>query len=147
MDTKEIVRCALQIERFCADRSFGNMLTLLSDLDKLHITAEQLETTDIVKVLYRLLKTCSDDSVKRTAKSLLSKWKRQYSKDTRRGARRTEDSEDPEAGDAGVSHSGSVQTSDSRVESVKCAEEGAKDAPRLFLPLQRAHLHPLMSHL
>ncbi|XP_022621283.1 transcription elongation factor A N-terminal and central domain-containing protein [Seriola dumerili] len=83
MDAKEIVHCAQQIEKFAADRSYGNILTLLGDLDKSEITAEQLETTDVVKVLYRVLRTCSDDSVKKTVKSLLSKWKRQYSRDTR----------------------------------------------------------------
>ncbi|XP_044043714.1 transcription elongation factor A N-terminal and central domain-containing protein [Siniperca chuatsi] len=139
MDVKEIVHCALQIERCSADRSYGNILILLGDLDKLHITAEQLETTDIVKVLCRLLKTCSDDGVKKTVKSLLSKWKRQYSKDTR-GVKCTQESKDPElscrvslsdeAGDGGVSkqedsHSGSPQTCDSKVESVKCAEQEA----------------------
>ncbi|TKS66534.1 Transcription elongation factor A N-terminal and central domain-containing protein [Collichthys lucidus] len=50
----------------------------------------QLEATDIVRVLYRLLKTCSDDNVKKTTKSLLSKWKRQYSKDAR-GVKSTEE--------------------------------------------------------
>ncbi|XP_029305773.1 transcription elongation factor A N-terminal and central domain-containing protein [Cottoperca gobio] len=83
MDAKEIVHCAVQIERSNADSSYGNILTLLGDLDKSHVAAEQLETTDIVRVLYRLLRSCSDDSVKKTAKSLLSKWKRQHSKDTR----------------------------------------------------------------
>lgn len=80
MDAKEIVHCALQIEKSNADRSYGNILTLLGDLDKSHISAELLETTDIVKVLYGLLKTCFNGDVKRTAKHLLSKWKRQYSK-------------------------------------------------------------------
>ncbi|KAM9333992.1 transcription elongation factor A N-terminal and central domain-containing protein [Symphorus nematophorus] len=127
MDTKEIIHCALQIERSNTDRSYGNILILLGDLDKLHITAEQLETTDIVKVLYRLLKTCSDDSVKKTAKSLLSKWKRQYSKETQRGVKHTEQSEDPElscrvdeAEGGGDSHTG-------QEESVKCAKQEVKD--------------------
>ncbi|XP_038575936.1 transcription elongation factor A N-terminal and central domain-containing protein [Micropterus salmoides] len=141
MDVKEIVHCALQIEKCCADRSYGNILTLLSDLDKLHVTAEQLEATDVVKVLYRLLKTCSDDGVKKTAKSLLSKWKRQYSKDTQ-GVKCTEESKDPKlswvsvpdkAGDGGVSrqgdsHSGSAQTCDSKVKCVKCADEEASSS-------------------
>lgn len=125
MDAKEIVHCALQIERSNADRSYGNILTLLGDLDKLHITAEQQETTDIVKVLYRLLKTCSDDSVKRAARSLLSRWKRQYSKDTR-GVKST-GSEDPElpcrvdeAGDGGVSRQGDSHAS-------QASSSGAKD--------------------
>lgn len=95
MDAKEVVRCALHVEKFSADRSYGNIMTLLGDLDKSDVTAEQLEATDIVKVLYRLLKTCPDDSVKKTAKSLLSKWKRQYTKD-RRGMKSTEESKDPE---------------------------------------------------
>ncbi|XP_070850147.1 transcription elongation factor A N-terminal and central domain-containing protein-like isoform X1 [Chaetodon trifascialis] len=138
MDAKEIVRCALQIERANADRSYGNISTLLADLEKLHVTAEQLETTDVVRVLYRLLKSCSDSSVKKAAKSLLSKWKRQYSRDTW-GVKRSE-SEEPERsrrvdgrGDGGVSeqgdsHCGSAQTCEA--ESVKCAEassSGLKD--------------------
>ncbi|XP_072235641.1 transcription elongation factor A N-terminal and central domain-containing protein [Leuresthes tenuis] len=83
MDAKEMVLCALQIEKFSTDRSYGNIMALLSDLEKSHVTAEQLETTDIVKVLYRLLKTCPDNDVRKTVKSLLSKWKKQYSKDSR----------------------------------------------------------------
>ncbi|XP_035533387.1 transcription elongation factor A N-terminal and central domain-containing protein [Morone saxatilis] len=136
MDAKEIVHCALQIERSNADRSYGNILTLLGDLDKSHITAEQLETTDIVKVLYRLLKTCPDGSVKKTAKGLLSKWKRQYSKD-RRDVKCTEESECPElscrvkeaAGGGDSKQAGSAQTCDSRVESAEeeASSSGAKD--------------------
>ncbi|KAL7370311.1 hypothetical protein ABVT39_025374 [Epinephelus coioides] len=135
MDAKEIVHCALQIERAHADRSYGNILTLLGDLDKLHITAEQLETTDIVKVLYRLLKSCSDTSVKKAAKSLLSNWKRQYSKD-RQGVRPElcrMVSLTGEAGDGGVckqgdSHTDSAQTCDSAVENVKCAAQEASSS-------------------
>ncbi|KAK5847777.1 hypothetical protein PBY51_016880 [Eleginops maclovinus] len=96
MDAKEIIHCAVQIERSLTDRSYGNILTLLGDLYKSQVTTEQLETTDIVKVLYRLLRSCSDDSVKQTAKGLLSKWKRQYSKETHGVKSR-------EAGDGGVS--------------------------------------------
>lgn len=142
MDAKEIVHCALQIEKSNADRSYGNILTLLGDLDKSQVTAEQLETTDIVKVLYRLLKTCCDGGVKRAARCLLSKWKRQYSKDTQ-GVKCTEGSKDPElscwvslpdggAADEGVSkqgdsHSGSVRTCDGAVENVKAPAE--QEAP------------------
>ncbi|KAM3584933.1 uncharacterized protein V6R79_002948 [Siganus canaliculatus] len=94
MDDKDIVHYAVQIEKCNAERSFDNVLTLLCDLDKLHITAEQLETTDIAKALYRLLKTCSDDRVKKTTKTLLSKWKKQYSRD-RQHVKSTEEREDP----------------------------------------------------
>ncbi|XP_042369282.1 transcription elongation factor A N-terminal and central domain-containing protein [Plectropomus leopardus] len=133
MDVKEIVHCALQIERSSSDRSYGNILTLLGDLDKSNVSAEQLETTDIVKVLYRLLKSCSDDSVKKAVKCLLSKWKRQYSKD-RQGVKCTEElcrrvSLPGDAGDGGVS-----EQEESKVESVKAAPEQtslvAKDGPQ-----------------
>lgn len=81
MDSAEIVHCALQIERCTADGSYGTIVTLLGDLNKMHVSAEQLETTGIVKVLYRLLKTCRDGSVKKAARNLLSGWKRKYSKE------------------------------------------------------------------
>lgn len=134
MDAKEIVHCALQIEKSSADRSYGNILTVLGDLDKSHITAEQLETTAIVQVLYRLLKNCSDDGVKKKVKSLLSKWKRQYSKD-KQDVKCTEESEERDSGPsckvslqhkAGDevskqedSHSSSAQACDSIMENVK----------------------------
>ncbi|CAN9498198.1 unnamed protein product [Ophioblennius macclurei] len=82
MDSKEIISYALQIEKLKIDGSYGSIMTLLGDLDRVQITVEQLETTDIVTVLYRLLKTCSDQSVKKTVRSLLSKWKREYKKDS-----------------------------------------------------------------
>lgn len=81
MNAKQIVHCVLQIEKLNAERTYSDVLVLLSDLDKLDITAEQLETTDIVKVLYRVLKSCKDDNVKKTARGLLSKWKRRYCKE------------------------------------------------------------------
>uniref|UniRef100_A0A8C6UET1 Transcription elongation factor A N-terminal and central domain containing n=1 Tax=Neogobius melanostomus TaxID=47308 RepID=A0A8C6UET1_9GOBI len=61
------------------ERSYGDMLVLLCDLDKHSITTEQLETTDVVRVLYRVLKSCKDETMKKTVKSLLAKWKREYS--------------------------------------------------------------------
>lgn len=81
MDSGEIARCALQIQKLKDDGSYGAILTLLADLDRAQITAGQLETTDVVWVLYRLLKTCSDPGVKKTARSLLSKWKRAYKRE------------------------------------------------------------------
>ncbi|XP_047211429.1 transcription elongation factor A N-terminal and central domain-containing protein [Girardinichthys multiradiatus] len=83
METKEVVHFALQLEKLAADQSFGSIMTLLSDLDKCNISLEQLERTDIVQVLYKLLKTCSENNVRKTARSLLSRWKRQYSRGRR----------------------------------------------------------------
>lgn len=135
MDAKEIIHCALQMEKLSADRDYGNILTLLGDLDKAQVTTEQLETTDIVRALYKVLRTCSDSRVKRRVKSLLSKWKRQFSK----GVKATEESREPgvscmvssshEAEDRGVSeqqdsHSASTQTSECAVEAAApCTED------------------------
>lgn len=134
MDTGEIIRCALQIEKSKADRSYGDILTLLGDLDKSHVTSEQLKMTDIVKVLYRLMKTCSDGGVKKAARCLLSKWKRQYSKDGR-GVKCTEEGKHVEHSceaflpdeRQGDSHSGSAQTCDSTVDNVKASS--AQETP------------------
>ncbi|XP_056287192.1 transcription elongation factor A N-terminal and central domain-containing protein [Pseudoliparis swirei] len=116
MDAMAIVHCAEQIERSNADGSFGKALTLLGDLDKAPVTAEQLETTDVVHRLHGLLKSCSDDGVRKTAKSLLSKWKRQYGEEDARGVNVTEDPElsqrgppPEEAEDAGVSEQGEAE--------------------------------------
>lgn len=136
MDAKEIVHCALQMEKLSADRNYGNILILLGDLDKSQVTTEQLETTDIVRALYKVLKTCSDNGVKRRVKSLLSKWKRQFSK----GVKATEESLEPgvsctpssshEVEDRGVSeqgdsHSASAQTCECAVEDVEAAAQEA----------------------
>lgn len=77
----DVDHSVLQIKRACREKNYGNILTLLGDLDKVSITAEQLEMTDVVKVLYRLLKTCPNDDTKRAAKALLSRWKKQYSRE------------------------------------------------------------------
>lgn len=77
----DVVHSVVQMERACTESNYRDILTLLGDLDKIAMTAEQLEMTDVVKVLYRLLRTCPDHSVKRAAKALLSRWKKQYSKD------------------------------------------------------------------
>uniref|UniRef100_A0A8C5ET07 Transcription elongation factor A N-terminal and central domain containing n=1 Tax=Gouania willdenowi TaxID=441366 RepID=A0A8C5ET07_GOUWI len=84
MDSKEVAHLALKIEKLRVQQSYGNIMDLLKDLDQAHIPAEQLETTDLVQVLYRLMKTSLDASVKKTVKGLLSKWRREYSKETQK---------------------------------------------------------------
>ncbi|MBN3303062.1 TEANC protein, partial [Amia calva] len=54
------------------------MISLLEDIDKWSVTVEQLQETDITKVLYRVLKTCPVIELKRQVKLLLSKWKKLY---------------------------------------------------------------------
>lgn len=81
MEAKDLVQCALQIEKTLSlGGSYVDLLTLLGDLEKMHITAEHLETTDVVRVLYRLLKVCRDHGVKKQVRSMLSRWKKLYSK-------------------------------------------------------------------
>ncbi|XP_028998950.1 transcription elongation factor A N-terminal and central domain-containing protein [Betta splendens] len=87
MDTGEMAQCALQIEKLRADRSYGNILTLLCDLDNTPVTAEQLETTGIATVLYGLRRSCCHGGVKTAVRSLMSKWKRQCSNATQEGKR------------------------------------------------------------
>lgn len=78
MNAREIANCTLQIKKLGTDRNYDNILTLLSDLENTQITAEQLETTDVAGVLYRHLKTCSHQEVRKAVKSLLAKWRREY---------------------------------------------------------------------
>uniref|UniRef100_A0A8C8EU21 TFIIS N-terminal domain-containing protein n=1 Tax=Oncorhynchus tshawytscha TaxID=74940 RepID=A0A8C8EU21_ONCTS len=79
MDTKQITHHTLQMDKFNREGNYGNIMPLLTALDNACVTCEQLQDTDIVRVIYRLLNTCSDHSVKKTAKHLLSKWKKLYS--------------------------------------------------------------------
>lgn len=103
MEAKDLVQCALQIEkRLSLGGSSDDLLTLLGDLEKMHITAEHLETTEVVRVLYRLLKVCRDNGVKKQARSMLSRWKRLYSKHEQ-GVKNTE------AEDKGASREGASQ--------------------------------------
>ena len=59
------------------------MTALLRDLDGLSVPVALLQATDIVTVLYRILKTCSDRHGKKQIKGILSKWKKQYSQSSR----------------------------------------------------------------
>nr|XP_019965654.1 PREDICTED: transcription elongation factor A N-terminal and central domain-containing protein [Paralichthys olivaceus] len=122
MDAKEIVHCALQLEKLTSERSYGNIWTLLGDLDKSQVTAEQLEMTDIVRVLYRLLKTCSHDGMRKKVRGLLSKWKRQYRKVKCRGESEGDGGESKQEED---SPCGSAQAGDSRGSVNVAAEQEA----------------------
>lgn len=126
----DVVHSVLQIERACTERNYRNILTLLGDLDKVAITAEQLEMTDVVKVLYSLLKTCPDDSVKRVAKRLLSRWKKQYSKD---GDKPTGNNpelpcQSADVGAGGVHEDASMSGAEPDLQAVSQAAEGAAGA-------------------
>ncbi|XP_027012279.2 transcription elongation factor A N-terminal and central domain-containing protein [Tachysurus fulvidraco] len=78
MEIKEITRMAIQIEKFHKDGNYEDILCLLTDIYSTHVTLEQLQTTDICKSIYQLIKPCPVASVRKRGKGVLSKWKRLY---------------------------------------------------------------------
>lgn len=76
MDATQLTHLASQIEKLNVDSSYRDMLSLLRDLDSSALTEKHLRTTDLVLVLYHVLRTCPDTQVKKTVKRLLSTWKK-----------------------------------------------------------------------
>lgn len=78
MDSKEMTHHAIQLEKLHKNGDYEEVSSLLLDLNSRTVTLEQLQSTDIARIVYQLLKSCPVSSVRRTAKGLLSKWKKQY---------------------------------------------------------------------
>ncbi|XP_006892437.1 PREDICTED: transcription elongation factor A N-terminal and central domain-containing protein [Elephantulus edwardii] len=70
-------RAAL-IEQLMSDRNFEDLGNHLTELEMIHVTTEHLQETDVVRVVYRVLKHCPTVALKKKAKGLMSKWKALY---------------------------------------------------------------------
>ncbi|XP_053471732.1 transcription elongation factor A N-terminal and central domain-containing protein [Ictalurus furcatus] len=78
MELKEITRMAIQIEKLHKEGNYEDVSCLLTDIYNTNVTLEQLQTTDIAKNIYQLLKSCPVASVRKRGKGVLSKWKHLY---------------------------------------------------------------------
>ncbi|KAM9578016.1 transcription elongation factor A N-terminal and central domain-containing protein [Trichechus inunguis] len=74
----QIAARAALIEQLMANRNFEDLGNHLTELETIHVTKEHLQETDVVRVVYRVLKHCPAVAWKKKAKCLLSKWKALY---------------------------------------------------------------------
>ncbi|XP_078088097.1 transcription elongation factor A N-terminal and central domain-containing protein isoform X2 [Mustelus asterias] len=77
-DWKEVIYRAHQIDKLLSGNSIQEIKYLLNDFEGLPVTSEILQETDLVRAVYRILKTCPDADTRRKARNLLSVWKKLY---------------------------------------------------------------------
>ncbi|XP_004459175.1 transcription elongation factor A N-terminal and central domain-containing protein [Dasypus novemcinctus] len=77
-DKNRIAARALLIEQLMSKRNFEDLGNHLTELETAHVNEEHLQKTDVVRVVYRVLKDCPTVALKKKAKGLLSKWKALY---------------------------------------------------------------------
>ncbi|XP_072370202.1 transcription elongation factor A N-terminal and central domain-containing protein isoform X2 [Scyliorhinus torazame] len=77
-DLKEVIYRAHQIDKLLSANSIQEIKYLLNDFKGLPVTPEILQETDLVRAVYRVLKTCPDADTRRKARNLLSVWKKLY---------------------------------------------------------------------
>lgn len=75
---KELTFRALQVERLLNNRMYEDIVSHLSYFEEAKVNCANLEQTDAVRVVYRVLKSCPPGALKKKAKCLLSKWKLLY---------------------------------------------------------------------
>ncbi|KAM4048241.1 transcription elongation factor A N-terminal and central domain-containing protein isoform 1-T5 [Anomaloglossus baeobatrachus] len=69
---------ALQVESLLHSRMYEEIESHLSYFEEAKVNCANLQQTDVVRVVYRVLKSCPPGALKKKAKCLLSKWKLLY---------------------------------------------------------------------
>lgn len=92
---KELTHRSLQVERLLTDRKYEDIMDHLSYFEALDVTLQILQQTDVIRVVYRVLKSFSQGALKKKAKFLLSKWKLLF----KESCAHTKDSNDNHAGE------------------------------------------------
>nr|XP_020750577.1 transcription elongation factor A N-terminal and central domain-containing protein isoform X2 [Odocoileus virginianus texanus]XP_020750578.1 transcription elongation factor A N-terminal and central domain-containing protein isoform X2 [Odocoileus virginianus texanus]XP_020750579.1 transcription elongation factor A N-terminal and central domain-containing protein isoform X2 [Odocoileus virginianus texanus]XP_020750580.1 transcription elongation factor A N-terminal and central domain-containing len=77
-DKNQITARVSLIEQLMSQRNFEDLGNHLTALETLHVTPEHLQETEVVRVVYRVLKNCPTAALKQKAKHLLSEWKALY---------------------------------------------------------------------
>ncbi|KAM3933279.1 transcription elongation factor A N-terminal and central domain-containing protein [Leptodactylus fuscus] len=75
---KELNFRALQVESLLNDRLYEDIASHLTYFEEAKVNFVNLQQTDAVRVVYRVLKSCPPGELKKKAKCLLSKWKLLY---------------------------------------------------------------------
>ncbi|XP_015974858.2 transcription elongation factor A N-terminal and central domain-containing protein isoform X1 [Rousettus aegyptiacus] len=77
-DKSQIAARASLIEQLMSERNFEDLGNHLTELETLHVTKEHLQQTDVIRAVYRVLKSCPTVALKKKAKCLLLEWKALY---------------------------------------------------------------------
>ncbi|TRY56496.1 hypothetical protein DNTS_008786, partial [Danionella cerebrum] len=94
MNTNDIVYYASQIEKLSKNGNYEDITPLLKDLNKINVARlKHVQTTAIIKVLYKLIQSCHVETIRSTGKRLLSKWKKLYSCQNKMNKETTVDNE------------------------------------------------------
>ncbi|XP_069060813.1 transcription elongation factor A N-terminal and central domain-containing protein [Pleurodeles waltl] len=75
---KEIITRVHLIQKLLTEKDYEDIKCHLAELESTDVTVDLLQETDMVTVVYRVLKTCPSQNLKKKAKLLLSKWKVLY---------------------------------------------------------------------
>lgn len=77
-DQKNIIYRIHCIEKLLSENNFQDIEDHLRELEDVSMTVEYLQGTEVVKVVYRILKSCPSVGLKKKAKQLLARWKALY---------------------------------------------------------------------